>query len=697
MSKNRHLDPLFRPRAVAVVGASERPLSIGHIVVKNLLDHGFHGTIHPIHPSAKEIPGLKVVPSVGEVPAEIDLCNISVGWTHVPGILEECGRKGVRFCIVHTAGYKESGPEGAERERELVVLARRHGLRLFGPNSQGVQNSDPEISLYANFTFVPMRPGTISILAQGGGMGELLKLHLHQAGIGHRLYASYGNEADLSMPELLEYFGQDEGTSVILMQVESFKDPVAFLKAASGITPSKPILALKGGRTLEGVRAASSHTGSLVDQRALTSALFHRAGVLELRDSDELIKAAIALSTQPVPAGRRLGIITNTGSPAIQAVDEAVERGLSLAEWSEAGRQRLAASLLPEASTGNPVDVVATARPEHYFEALDTLLREEGVDLVMVFFVTAPFVDLEGIARRLREAASGANKPIAMVVETLERGSWLVRSLREAGFPVYEFAEDGVRSLSVMSRYGELRDRREEPPPHLLRDRATAEVILGRHEGRGLYLPQLDAFTVLAAYGIPIPRIAPVRSRGDLSTSSARVGFPCVLKADGPGIVHKSEVGAVTLDIPTVEALERAYDEMAERLAGRPASFILQEQRPPGLEVFVGASEAGSLGHLLLFGLGGVFIEVMKDFSVRLAPLSRPEARAMIRAIKIYPLLAGLRGQAGVDLGAVEDLLLRVSHLVRDFPSIQELDMNPILLYARGTPPAAVDVRMRIG
>lgn len=689
------LDGLFRPRSVAVIGASNNPFSIGNIVIRNLAEHGFRGPIFPINPKECHIRSFKAFRSVLDVPDEIDLVNISVNYKLVPAVIEECGRKGVKFAIVHTAGFKEVGEEGRARERAMVELAHSFGMRIFGPNSQGIQNSDPEVSVYANFTFVPMKPGNVSIIAQGGGMGEMLKLHLHNVGLGHRLYCSYGNECDLTMPEILEYYGNDEGTRVIMMQTESFKDPAAFLAAATRITPHTPILAIKAGRTHEGSVAVSSHTGTLVDQAAMATAMFRRAGVVEFHDTDEMVKAAIAFSTLQPPRGRRIGIITNTGGPGIQAVDESIEQGLTLATWSAAGKQRLKESLYAEASLGNPVDVVATAGPDHYFAAVDTLLAEEGTDMVLVFFVTAPFVDLDAIARRIKEATSRSAKPVVVVVETIAKWAGLIRQMRESGVPVYEFAEDGARALAAMSRYAELRDRGTEAPPEVAVDRPAAEAIIGRYRGKGTYLPQAEAFALLSAYGIPTARVVSLAGPEDLAVAAAAVGFPCVLKADFPDLVHKSDAGGVALGLENLEQASRAFAAMSERFAGQKGTFILQEQKPPGREVIVGGTASPGLGQLLMFGLGGIFVEVMKDVVVALAPLSRPQAREAVQAIKGYPVLQGIRGPA-VDLTAVEELLVRASRLLADFPAIVEMDLNPVFLYPTGTAPAAVDVRIRV-
>ncbi len=691
------LDGLFRPRAVAVIGASGNPYSIGHIVVRNLVRYGFTGPVFPVNPKGGTIRSMQAYRSILDVPCDtIDLVNISIKNTLVPAVLEECGRKGVKFAIVHSAGFQEVGPEGEALQRLMVETAHKHGIRVFGPNSQGIQNADPEVSVYANFTFVPMKPGNVSIVAQGGGMGEVLKLHLHNVGLGHRMYCSYGNECDLTMPEILAYYGQDPGTRVIMMQTESFKDPRAFLEAAAAITPRKPILAIKAGRTPEGSRAVSSHTGALVDQAAMAEAMYRKAGVVPFGDTHAMIKAAIALSTQEAPAGNRLGLITNTGGPGIQAVDEAIGSGLVLAQWSEAGRRRLKQTQMPEASLGNPVDVVATANQDHYHAAISTLLAEPETDMVMVFFVTAPFTDTGAIAARIKEAAGESRKPLVVVIETSSEFYGLIEKLRAADLPVFEFPEDGVRALAAMTRYAALRDRPREEPPALDVRREAAEAIVARYRGRDAYLTQADAFAVLGAYGVPAPRLAAVAKAADLAGAAEVTGFPCVLKVDSPEVVHKSDAGGVRLGIRDQKELEAAYRQMGESFGGPRTACLLMEQKPAGVELLVGAKAAAGLGSLVVFGLGGVFVEVLKDVATAVAPLSRPEAAELMRLVRGFPVLCGARGRPGADLPAIEDLLLRVSRLAADFPEIVEMDLNPVFAYPAGTPPAAVDVRLKV-
>ena len=690
------LDGLFRPRAVAVIGASANPYSIGHIVVRNLVQYGFKGPVFPINPKGGVIRSMQAYQSILDVPCDVDLVNISIRNIYVPKVLEECGQKGVKFAIVHSAGFKEVGPEGEALEKEMVETAHRNGIRIFGPNSQGIQNADPDVSVYANFTFVPQKPGNVSIVAQGGGMGEMLKLHLHNVGLGHRMYCSYGNECDLTMPEILAYYGQDEGTRVIMMQTESFKDPRAFLEAAAAITPHKPILAIKAGRTTEGSVAVSSHTGALVDQATMAEAMYRKAGVVQFTDTHQMIKAAIAMSTQDPPPGNRIGIITNTGGPGIQAVDESIDKGLVLAKWSEGGTAKLKEALFAEASLGNPVDVVATADHNHYHAAVSTLLAEDDTDMVMVFFVTAPFTDTDAIAVRIKEATEASDKPVIVVVETHSGLYGLIDKLRAADLPVFEFAEDAARALASMNRYARLRDRKREDVPKLDVDRDAAEAILAKYRGNDAYLPQIDAFALLAAYGVPVPAVASISCEGCLEAAAATTGFPCVLKVDAADVIHKSDAGGVVLGIADAAQLKDAFTKMRAAFPGDDVGFLLMEQKQPGRELIMGTTASPGLGSLVMFGLGGVFVEVMKDVAAAVAPLSRPEARELMGMIKGRAVLEGLRGEPGVDMDALEDLLLRVALLAADVPEIVEMDLNPVFAYPAGESPSAVDVRIKV-
>ncbi|MCX6645130.1 MAG: CoA-binding protein, partial [bacterium] len=364
------LDGLFKPKSIAVIGASTNPLSIGYMVMKNLLDHGFKGTVYPINPKSPEILDQKAYPSVMEVPGDVDLVNISIKNTFVPMALEDCGKKGVKFAIIHTAGFKEIGGDGIELEKQILEVAKKYGLRLYGPNSQGIENSDESVSVYANFTFTPMMKGNIAVLAQSGGVGEVLQLQLYNRGVGIRKYASYGNECDVSMNEILKYYGDDPGTRVIMLHIETLRNPIEFLKIAREISRVKPILALKSGKTKEGLKAVSSHTGTLMEKDVTTDVIFKKAGIIRFDTQEEMIETAIALSCQPAPKGKRVAMITNTGGPGILAVDEIIQAGLELSKLDQKTMDGLREKLYPEASVINPVDVLATASPEQYGAAI---------------------------------------------------------------------------------------------------------------------------------------------------------------------------------------------------------------------------------------------------------------------------------------------------------------------------------------
>jgi acyl-CoA synthetase (NDP forming) len=690
------LDALFKPRSVAIVGASNNPLSIGHIVMQNLLDHNFKGPIYPVNPKSPYIKSFKAYTSVSEIPDEVDLVNISIKNTIVPYVLEDCGKKGVKFAIVHTAGFKEVGDEGLALEKQIVEIAHKYGMRIYGPNSQGIQNSDPEVSVYANFTFVPMSPGNISIVAQSGGVGETLKLHLYRIGKGIRMYSSFGNEADVSMNEIIDYYGQDEETKVIMVHIETLKDPAGFLEVASRVTPKKPILALKTGKTAEGAVAVASHTGSLMEQDTLTDAIFKKSGVLRFHSQEDMIDAAIGFSNQPVPPGDRIVIVTNTGGPAIIAVDEAMSAGLKLAELSAKTKKYLSDLVFKEAIISNPVDVVATAGPEQYGGTVEALLRDPNIDSVLLVFVTAPFVDCEGIARKIGELGKTAKKPIVCQVMTIEKWENVIRLIRDGGVPVFDFAETAARTLSAMTEYGKIRAGAAPTYKKYKSDKKKAAAIIKKHKGKGKFIPQDDVFDILGCYGVPAVKTVRITKESELAKAAKAVGFPLVLKIDAEDVIHKSDAGGVALDIKSERALASAFKKMSAKFAKHKPAFILQEYLKGGREVIAGIMGNEGLAPTMMFGLGGVFVETMKDVTFRLAPLSVEDAHDMIRSIKGYPVLEGVRGEKAADVDKIAEILIRLSQLGADFPEIGEMDINPVLAFPKGKGAVVVDARIRI-
>ncbi len=691
------LDSLFKPKSIAVIGASNNPLSIGHIVIQNLVDHNFQGPIYPINPKSPFIKSFKTYPTVAHVPDEIDLVNISIKNTLVPAVLEDCGKKGVKFAIVHTSGFKEVGQEGLRLEKQIVEIAHKYGMRIYGPNSQGIQNSDPSVSVYANFTFVPMRPGNISIVAQSGGVGETLKLHLHRIGLGIRMYSSFGNEADVSMNEIIDYFGQDEETKVIMTHIETLKDPAGFLEVASRITRRIPVLALKTGKTPEGVKAVASHTGSLIEQDTLAEALFKKCGVLRFNSQQEMIEAAVALSSQPIPKGERVVIVTNTGGPAIIAVDECISAGLKLAKLSPQTGETLGKLLFSEAIVSNPVDVIATAGAKEYGGTVQSLLDDPNIDALLLVFVTPPFVDCEEVARKLAEIGNTAQKPILCIVLTIEeKFGQVIRLIRKSGLPVYDFAESASRALAAMIKYGRVRQREEPEYRRYDADKKSAEDIISRYRGQSRFLPQTDVFKLLQCYGIPVAKTVRIETKEELLKTAEMMGYPLTLKVDADDIVHKTDAGGIRLNLKDKASLLVAHDDMSAKFKKHQPGFVLQQYLTEGREVIMGVKGNDGVASTLMFGLGGIFVETIKDVQFRLAPLSQPEALDMIGSIKGFPILKGARGTKPADISKLAEILIRLSQLSSDIPELDEMDLNPVFVFEEGKGAAVVDARLKI-
>lgn len=448
------LDALFRPSSIAVIGASRTSHGIGSAVLQNLVTHRFRGAIYPIHPSGGELHGLRVYSSITQVPTDVDLVNIAVHRDKLTSVIEQCARKGVKFAVIHSAGFQEVGAEGAQLQKRLVSLANHHGIRVLGPNCQGVQNSDSTVSMYANFTFTPMTRGPVGILAQAGGIGEMLQQHLYRCGVGYRMYASFGNESDVSMHELLDYYDSDDAVRVVVMQAESFRFPQELAAVARRVSKTKPIFALKTARSAPGAKAAVAHTGVASSLDGVSRPLLEDSSIRWFNDVSQLVHVAAVASTQGKARGKRLGIVTNSGGPAIQAVDAAHEAGLELATWSASSIQRLKGSVFEQASLGNPLDIVATAGPEQFYEAVTTVLSDDAVDMALVFFVAAQFVDVQATARSIAKACVQSSKPVVAVVCEPQCDGPVAQTLRGAGVLTFEFVEPAVRGLAELSEWG---------------------------------------------------------------------------------------------------------------------------------------------------------------------------------------------------------------------------------------------------
>jgi acyl-CoA synthetase (NDP forming) len=691
------LDSLFNPKSVAVIGASTRELHIGNRIIKNLLDFGFKGPVYPINPKAAEIRGIKVYPSILDVPTDVDVVHIVIPAKFVPPAIEDCGKKGVRFVILNGGGFAEVGPEGAAIQEDCLARARKAGIRIFGPNCQGIINTDPEVQAYCNFTFTKPDPGFISIVALSGGVAEAIHQAFSEAGVGTRMYASNGNACDVTIPEIIRYYGEDEGTRVIVLYVEGLRDPTTFLEVASEVAAKKPILAMKAGRTEEGAKAAASHTGGLAKPDIATDLIFEKTGILSFRDEGELCQAAMAFASQPIPRGNRVGMITNTGGPAVIATDVLVGAGLEIPALSEGAKEVLREKLYPEASIGNPVDVLATAGAEHFRAAMDAMMDEEHIDSIFINFVTPFFVDTDSIAKEIVEVNKARRKPIICNLMTDKR-QWTetFRIMREGGVPCYSFPGTAARVLVALTQYSQVRSReigkaREFDDA----DKGRAEGILqkAREAGRGV-LSASEVYEVLAAYGIPAADWRIANDAEAAVKAAAEIGFPVVVKADSRSIVHKSDVGGVVVNLKDGNAVRSVVEEMEKTLEAEDLRFFVQQYLPGGLEIIVGAKAEEGLGHLVMFGIGGIYVEILKDMVFKLSPVTTGEAWEMLSSIKGAPLLKGARGRKAVDEEGIIEVIQRVSQLVTELPTIQEMDLNPIIAYEDRV--SVVDARVSI-
>ena len=694
------LDALFKPKAVALVGASTKELSIGNVIIRNLQQYGYTGAIYPVNAKADEVCGLKSYPTLAAIPGEVDLAHIIIPSQFVPAAIEECGQKGVKAVIINSAGFSEMGEEGARLQAEFLANARKYGIRVFGPNCQGIINSDPAFNAYCNFTFTFPKPGSISVVALSGGVGALIMQVLDDLDIGQRLYASNGNACDVSIPEIIEYYGQDEGTKAVILYTEGFDKPLDFLEATRAVTARKPVLAMKAGRTEAGAKAASSHTGSLAGVDIATELMFEKIGVLPFRDEGEMVRAAMAFSSQPIPRGNRVGIITNTGGPAVIATDVLVDFGIEVPKLSEAAIARLRQTQFPEAALENPIDVVATAGGPQFRAALEVMLEEEQIDCIYINFVTAPFTDTDAVAREIVAANRLRRKPLVCNFMTnlkLERFQKTLAILKDGEVPYYANPGDAARALGALVNYGRIQQRDIGRPQlfgGLDAGRAQAIIEQARQADRSV-LSALEVYGIFEAYGIAVAPWRVVQTAEQAVAAAEAIEYPVVVKVDCAQIDHKSDMGGVAINLKDAAAVRSTVTEMQQRLGHYgELGFLVQKFLPGGRELIIGASAERNLGHLVMFGLGGIYVEVLKDVAFKIAPVTRVEAEEMLAGLKTRALLDGVRGEAGIDKSAVIELIQRVSQLLGDLPMIQEMDLNPIMAFADRA--FAVDGRIRI-
>lgn len=696
------LEAVLRPRAVAVIGASRQRGTVGGELFHNLLEYGFNGPVFPVNRNARVVQAVLAYPSIESVPEPVDLAVIAVPAPEVPKVAEECGRKGVRALVVISSGFAEIGPEGRARQDELLRICRAYGMRLVGPNCIGVINTDPEVRLNATFGPLPPAAGRVGFASQSGALGLAIIDYARSLGLGLSSFVSMGNKADISGNDLLNYWETDPRTDVILLYLESFGNPRKFARIARRVARKKPIVAVKSGRTSAGVRAASSHTGALLAASDVTvDALFRQTGVIRTETLEGLFDVATLLANQPLPKGRRVAVVTNAGGPGILAVDSCVAHGLEVPELLETTQEQLRALVPPHASVINPVDLTAPATAEVYRRAIPLVANDASVDALIVIYLPPLRVPSEDVARAIVEAAREVNalgKPMAAVFLS-SHGVPEALQDSEVRIPSYAFPEAAAIALARAAQYAEWRERPltlAPDFPDIRRDEAASVIASALGRGGG-WLDPAETARILSCFGIRLVEQELVATPEEAAQAAARLGGLLVLKAVAPGLTHKTERGAVRLGLESPAAVEAAAREMQERLSREGFTalrFLVQRQVVGGVELLVGVTHDRHFGPVVVCGLGGVLVELLRDISVRLTPLAVEDAREMLRELKGFPLLTGYRGSPPVDIAAVEELLLRVSALAEELPDVAELDLNPVIARADGV--VVVDARIRI-
>ncbi|PKN62480.1 MAG: acyl-CoA synthetase [Deltaproteobacteria bacterium HGW-Deltaproteobacteria-15] len=698
------IEYILCPKSIAVVGASNRTGSLGLSVFRNLIDASYQGILYPVNPKARSIQGVKAYKTLTDIPDEVEMAVLIVPPEHVENVVKESAKKGVKGCIVITAGFKEVGGKGVELERRVKSIAREHGIRLLGPNCLGAANTNKDVRMNASFARGMPQPGNIAFVSQSGAMCVAILDYAAGRHMGFSKFVSIGNKADIDEVDLLRYLRDDEDTKVIIMYIEDITDGHSFIEVAREITlkAGKPIFALKVGRSPEGARAAASHTGSMAGSDSAYDAIFMQGGIQRVEGVRELFNYALAFSTQPLPKGNRVAIVTNSGGPGIMATDTLIRPGIELADFTEETREKLKESLPPTASIHNPVDVIGDADAKRYESAIRYSLEDENVDGAIVILTPTAAAEILVTAQIVPRVARDIKKPILCAFMGLVDVSEGIEYLSQNSIPNFSFPEEASRTMVAMIQYADnMRQGRRREVFRLLEDQEkAAAIIASRLSGRRDYfMTEQEAHELLRCYGFPLLKSRLVREVSEIGQAIEEVGLPLAMKLDSPDILHKSDAGGVRLRIKSAAEAEKVFQEIVESAKRyRPSAMIrgilFQEMAREGVEVILGSTKDPKFGQICMFGLGGIFVEALKDVSFRLAPMWDTSAENMIKSIKAYRVLQGIRGRPPADVKAAKLCILRLSAMVSNHPEIAELDINPLILYPEGEGCVVADARI---
>ncbi|MEO0084525.1 MAG: acetate--CoA ligase alpha subunit [candidate division WOR-3 bacterium] len=699
---NPNLKFIFWPRSIAVIGASTRPGSVGQATFANILMNGYTGVVYPVNPNVRSVLGVKAYPSVLHIPDEVDLAIIITPAPTVPEVVEECGQKQVKGAIIITAGFKEIGESGAKLERRVKEIAAKHDISLIGPNCFGLINFDHRVRLNATFGKALPPAGNIAFISQSGAVGVTALEYAEAEGIGLSKFISIGNKTDINENDLLEYLKDDEQTSVIILYLEDLVKPKQFLDIAYEVTANikKPILAIKSGRTTEGAKAASSHTGALAGSDEAYNAFLHQCGIIRVDTVSELFDYAKAFSGQPIPKSRNVAIITNAGGMGIMATDSVIRNKLKLSQFSEATKQKLRDFLPASASINNPLDVIGDSDEKRYSQALKILLEDENVDGVITIWTPTLMAETKTVAEEISKIAPNYQKPIMGCLLSLENTKEVIQTLWKSKIPYYPFPETAACALADMCDFYEWTQlpKSEVKIFDDVDKNIVQEIIASAQKRNPAIIYEYEGYKILSAYHIPVLPCALVRNKDELIAKANQIGYPIVMKVVSLDILHKTDVGGVALDITSDEELLMKYEQMQAKIKelmpnARIEGFLLQKMAEPGIETIMGIKKDPQFGSLIMFGLGGIYVEVLKDVSFRICPIKALSALHMIQDIKSYRILQGFRGKGPSDIKTIEESLQRLSQLATDFPEFTEIDINPFVVYEQGKGAFAIDAR----
>lgn len=699
---NGVFDKLFYPQSIAVIGASSRKGTLSFELVNNLTNYGYKGCIYPVNPNAHSVHSIKAYPHVNVIKDSIDLALIMVPKEKVLEAIDSCHKKKIRSVVVITAGFKETGKEGKLLESSLIKKIKKYKMRLVGPNCMGLINTHPEVRLNCTFVQGNPIPGGIGFISQSGALGAAILRTVQQNDIGLAQFISIGNKADISGNTVLEYWWHNDDIKVITLYLESFGNPRQFMELTREITKTKPVIVIKSARTKAGMKAASSHTGALASSDAVANAFIEQSGVIRVNTTDEMFDIARAFDMTNIPKGNRIGILTNAGGPAILAVDESANCGLEVPELTKKTQAALKKISPPEGSVYNPVDILPPADGATYAKAAGLMLQDANIDSLIVIVGPPLMLDTLEIAKAICEVVKNTEKTVMLVMMSQDDVIPKLKEISPVHPPIYRFPENAARAISKMAAYKKWKERPEGFYKKFDADKKSVRKIISRYKGRkNVYLNSEDVSGVLNAYGLPIIRSVFAKNTFELIQISDKLKYPVVLKAVGKKLVHKSDMGGVEVDIHNPDELLRSADRIIDNLknhnaAGLIEKFMIQPYVSGGVETILGITKDEKAGSMIMFGLGGIFVEVFKDVNFKLIPITDIEASTMVSSIKSYEMLNGVRGKKAVDTSYISESLQRLSQLSNDFPEFEEIDLNPFVFFEHKENCLILDARIRI-